>query len=404
VKILLATYWPIPHIGGVWPFMVQLKAKLESMGHEVDVLGNGDDATNSFIYMQNQNRKLSKDKLLPLLKSKLNLTTYPVLHANPLVNYAEFQRYMFELAAAYFNVNDYDVIHTQDVISTTAIARIRHPNTALVATLHGCVAHEIRKIQHPTDFVAHAYYDAIEHTGATSAEVTHVANQWLHDILTNEYKVPAEQLKVFPYGFDVNTFINRMHMGSDLARPTDKKVIIFTGRLVELKGIHFLLSALSKLKKKRKDWVCWIVGEGEKKEELLKQCQDLNLQKHVMFLGVRNDIPALLHQSDIFVLPSLIENQSISLIEAQLAGKAVIVSNAGGLPEMVEHEVTGLLTPVGDIDAIAKSLRKLLNEDAYRTELGIAAQQYAMKQWPMNAMSDQLLDLYETAIQKRRQG
>jgi glycosyltransferase involved in cell wall biosynthesis len=404
VKILLATYWPIPHVGGVWPFMVQLRNKLETMGHVVDILGNGDDDTNSFIYMFNQNRKLQKDKLLPLLKAKLSVTTYPVLHANPLVNYAEFQRYMYELAAAYFNIEGYDVIHTQDVISTTAIARVRHPKTAMVATLHGCVAHEIRHIKHPTDYIAHAYYDAIEHTGATSAESTHVANQWLKRILTNEYKVPDEQLKVFPYGFDVEDFATRMKGKTDIERPSGKKVILFTGRLVDLKGIHHLISALSKLKEKRKDWVCWIVGEGEKKEELLKQTNALGLAKDVLFLGKRDDIPALLRLSDIFVLPSILENQSISLIEAQIAGKAAVVSNSGGLPEMVEQEVTGLLTPVGDIDALTKNLQRLLHEDAYRRKLGANAQQWGIKHWSMDTMMKQLLMLYQTAIEKRRQG
>lgn len=126
----------------------------------------------------------------------------------------------------------------------------------MVATLHGSVAHEIRHINHPTDFIAHAYYDAIEYKGATSAEVTHIANHWLKSILTEEFKVPNEQLKVFPYGFDVENFVKRMKAKSNIERPSGKKVIIFTGRLVELKGVHHLLSALVKLKAKRRDWVC----------------------------------------------------------------------------------------------------------------------------------------------------
>ncbi len=404
MKILLATYWPVPHVGGVWPFMVQFRNKLQAMGHEVDMLGNGDDDTNSFIYVVNQNRRLQKDKLLPLLKAKLNLTTYPVLHANPLVHYAEFQRYMYELAAAYFNVNGYDVIHTQDVISTTAIARVRHPATALVATLHGCVAHEIRSINHPTNFIAHAYYDAIEHTGAVSAEITHVANQWLKNILMYEYKVPAEQLVVFPYGFEVDAFEKRMKEKTDIECPFGKQVIIFTGRLVELKGVHYLLSALGKLKEKRDDWICWIVGEGEKKEELAKQSKDLGIEEDVVFFGKRSDVPALLRLSDIFVLPSLIENQSVSLIEAQIAGKAAIVSNTGGLPEMVEHEVTGLLTPAGDVDALSRNLERLLEEPDERAKLGANARQWGKQHWSMEAMAKQMLEWYETAIAKRRQG
>ncbi|SEC70380.1 Glycosyltransferase involved in cell wall bisynthesis [Paenibacillus sp. GP183] len=382
--------------------MVQLRNKLEAMGHEVDLLGNGDDEGNSFIYMVNQNRRIQKDKLLPLLKAKLNVSTYPVLHANPLVNYAEFQRYMFELAAAYFNIDGYDVIHTQDVISTTALARVRHPHTAMVATLHGCIAHEIRHLNHPTDFIAHAYYDAIEYKGATSAEVTHIANQWLRRILTEEFKVPNEQLKMFPYGFDVESFVKRMKEKTDMERPSGKKVIIFTGRLVELKGVHYLLSALVKLKAKRQDWVCWIVGDGNKEEDLLNQRNELGLQKEVLFLGKRDDIPALLQLSDIFVLPSLVENQSVSLIESQIAGKASIVSDSGGLPEMVEHKVTGLLTPVGDINALAYNLEKLLRDDTYRKKLGANAQQWGIKHWSMDSMTEQLIKQYEAAIEKRK--
>ncbi|MBB6675005.1 glycosyltransferase family 4 protein [Cohnella nanjingensis] len=404
MKILLATYWPVPHIGGVWPFMLQLRNRLETLGHEVDLLGNGDDSTNSFIQMIEPNRKISKDKLLPLLKAKLNLTSDPVFHANPLVQYAEFQRHMFELAAAYFNISDYDIIHTQDVISTTAMARVRQRSTALVATLHGCVAHEIRNIKHPTNYIAHTYYNAIEHTGATVAEITHVANQWLKRILTDEFKVPDEQLKVFPYGFDVDNFSKRMKEKADVEHPSDKKVIIFTGRLVELKGIHHLLAALGKLKAKRKDWVCWIVGDGAKKEELLNQSKTLGLEREVQFMGKRDDIPALLRLADIFVLPSLTENQSVSLIEAQIAGKATVVSKVGGLPEMVEHDVTGLLYPVGDIDALTRGLDKLLADEEYRTKLGMNAHKWGMKNWSMNAMTDNLLKVYKTAIEKRRQG
>jgi glycosyltransferase involved in cell wall biosynthesis len=79
--------------------------------------------------------------------------------------------------------------------------------------------------------------------------------------------------------------------------------------------------------------VCWIVGDGIKEEELLNQRNELGLKKEVLFFGKRDDIPALLKLSDIFVLPSLIENQSVSLIESQIAGKAAIVSDTGGLPE-----------------------------------------------------------------------
>lgn len=135
----------------------------------------------------------------------------------------------------------------------------------------------------------------------------------------------------------------------------------------------------------------------------MDQRNELGLQKEVLFLGKRDDIPALLHLSDIFVLPSLIENQSVSLIESQIAGKAAIVSDSGGLPEMVDHKVTGLLTPVGDITALADNLEKLLRDDTYRTKLGANAKKWGIEHWSMDSMIKQMIKQYEVAIEKRKE-
>ncbi|MGG4013392.1 glycosyltransferase [Bacillus smithii] len=182
MKILLATYWAVPHVGGVWGYMKQLKEKLVSLGHEVDLLGYSEN--NEYVYIVNEDRRLEKDKVLPLLNAKLNEQVYPAIHINSLIKSTEFQRYFFELAAAYLGLDKYDVIHTQDVISTASIQRVRPKGPALVATLHGCVAHEIRHQlttihKSPTSHMARAYFDELERTGASSAEYTIVSNNWL---------------------------------------------------------------------------------------------------------------------------------------------------------------------------------------------------------------------------------
>ncbi|MBE3569908.1 MAG: glycosyltransferase family 4 protein [Bacillales bacterium] len=405
MKILLATYWGVPHVGGVWSYMQQLKEKLESLGHGVDLLGYSED--NEYVYIVNEDRKLEKNKLLPLLKAKLNEQNYPAIYANPLVKYTEFQRYVYELASAYLGLDKYDVIHTQDVISTVSIQRVRPKGSALVATLHGSVAHEIRHQlstihKSPTSHMARAYFDELEHSGATSAEFTIVANNWLKNILTKEFHVPDEQIKVFHYGYDIKKFVKRMKEKSPIKRPVDKKVIIFTGRLVELKGVHHLISALSQLKESRNDWVCWIVGDGDKKSELRVQSKALGLEEDIYFFGNREDIPSLLSHSDIFVLPSLLENQPLSVIEAQLAGKPVIVSDVGGLPEIVEHGVTGIVSPAGDTEALCNNLNVLLDDKKYRKTLGSNAKKWGMNHWDLDKGVQNVLDVYENAISKRR--
>ncbi|MBB6669396.1 glycosyltransferase family 4 protein [Cohnella nanjingensis] len=406
MKILLATYWHVPHLGGVWGYMVQLREKLESLGHEVDLLGYGDEA-GSFVHIVNKNKKLQSDKLLPLLQAMLNPSNYPAIYHNELVKYTEFRRYVFELSVAYFGLDSYDVVHTQDVISTAAIQRIRPERTALVASLHGCVAHEIRmqlKTVHKsaTSEIAREYYNQLEYIGATSAEITVVANQWLKNILTDEFRVPSDRMKVIHYGYDIGSFLKQLKTKSTVTRPPNKKVILYSGRLVELKGVQHLLDALGKLKDKRKDWICWIVGDGDMRLELDLQCKVLRLEKDVVFLGKRDDVPSLMAQADIFVLPSMIENQPLSVIEAQLAGKAIIASNVGGLPEIIKHKDTGLLVPPGDVDKLYKYLDRLLADDALRRNLGSRANQWAKSYWSLDVMADQIVGVYQSAIEKRR--
>lgn len=406
MRILLATYWHVPHLGGVWSYMTQLRDKLQAEGHEVDLLGYGDEA-GSYVHIVNKNQRLQTNKLLPLVQTMLNAKDFPVLHDNDLVRFTEFRRYAFELAVAYFGLESYDVINTQDVVSTACINRIRPRKPALVATLHGSVAHEVRlqlKTVHksPTSQLARKYFDRLERTGSSAAEYTVVANQWLRNILTGEFLVPEHKIKVLHYGYDIDSFNKRIKMKTDIVRPKNKKVIMYAGRLVELKGVQHLLDALGKLKENRENWVCWIAGDGDMSAELRLQCKVLGLEEHVTFLGKRDDIPSLLAQAHIFVLPSIIENQPLSVIEAQLAGIAIIASNSGGLPEIINDKVTGLLAPVGDSDQLCKHMKDLLDDDRYRKKLGAEAKQWANAHWSLDLAANRILDVYQSALTERR--
>lgn len=226
MKILLATYWDIPHVGGVWTYMVQLKEKLESLGHEVDLLGYGKES--KIVHVANENRSIDKEKLLPFIKTVVNKDLFPEIYANQLVGYTEQQRYAYELGAAYLGLDKYDIVHAQDIVSSTSLKRVLPNDIPLVTTLHGCVAHEIRQQlntihRSSTSYLARPYYDHLEQTGATSAQKTIVANNWLKNILTDEFQVPAEQIEVYQYGYDVNGFLNRLETEGSKTPVTDKK-------------------------------------------------------------------------------------------------------------------------------------------------------------------------------------
>ncbi|PZD93269.1 glycosyltransferase family 1 protein [Paenibacillus sambharensis] len=398
MNILLCTFWAVPHVGGVWNYMQQLKRELEARGHTVDMMGHG--PHNSKVHNVTRNQAIQKSVLLPLLEKKLDRAHYPQLQ-DPVIRFYELERYCFELGAACIGVEGYDIIHAQDIFAARAIRRIK-PDAPLVAHVHGSVAveHMLHFQLNPQLGVTESspawkYFESLEHHGASSGTRTVTANQWQKRLLVHQFGVPEERMDVFPYGLDIGTFRRKASLGTPYHRPPGKKVIICPARLVFVKGVDVLLAALGILKQTRNDWVCWIVGDGDQRQALEQMKAKLALHEEVQFLGQRSDVPALLQHSDIFVHSCIQDNQPFSVMEAQVSGIPALVSTAGGLPEMVQHGRTGLISPAGDSGTLANQLAMLLENDGYRKELGRNARQWAERHWSMSRMMERLLAVYE---------
>jgi glycosyltransferase involved in cell wall biosynthesis len=398
MKILLATYWPIPHIGGIWPVMKSIKEQLESKGHEVDLMGKTPDGEAFYIIKQNEQiKRLSLHPIRQFLKS----TNKFIMGVDPLL---EIDRYCLELSAAFFGIDQYDVIHTQDVFSTRSLSRVKAKNTILVVSVHGLISQEIiyagKQVPKPFHIsrinktLDWEYYYILDSIGVKSADVIHTSSQWMRTILTKELSIPEEKIVTFKYGINIGAFIDKLSIPTDIERPPGKKVIMTTGRLNHIKGFHHLLVSLGKLKKVRNDWVCWIVGDGIAKKELVEQTKQLGLQKHVQFLSARNDVPSLLNKADIFVLPSIKDNMPLAVIEAQVSGTPVVVSDGGGLPEMVEHGITGLIAPVGDTEILYTHLKTLLENEFMRNTMALNTKNSALTNWSIDWMMENLIGIY----------
>jgi glycosyltransferase involved in cell wall biosynthesis len=401
MKILLATYWPIPHLGGVWPLMNQIKERLELKGHEVDLLGESPDGES--FHILNKNIQVPKSKLLPLISKNFEKRTFEVLQQIPWSK--EIGRNCMELAAAYFGLSKYDIIHTQDVISTRAISRVKPKKTPLIASLHGLLSQEMiefEKILLPNQThneikqsLKCRYHSLLDTMGAKSADIVHTSCEWTRNILKSELFIPEEKIVTFQYGINIEAFIEKQRIPTEIERPSDKKVIITAGRLVHIKGFQYLLHALAKLKEDRDDWVCWIAGDGYQLNYLKKLTMELGLQQNVTFLGQRNDIPALLRLADVFVLPSLVDNMPLAVIEAQLSGLPVIITNAGGLPEMVNNGIDGIVVPVAQIEPLYQNLKILLSNSSFKNMLAVNAKQRAATYWSIENMIENLTSVYK---------
>jgi glycosyltransferase involved in cell wall biosynthesis len=127
----------------------------------------------------------------------------------------------------------------------------------------------------------------------------------------------------------------------------------------------------------------------------------LGLENVVKFLGLTNDIMHFLSQADIFVLPGLQDTQPHSVMEAQLSGVPVIVSDAAGLPEMVINGENGLVAAAGNSHQLYLHLKHLLDNPLIRTQFANRAKEWAQDRWSMDKMVNNFLALYQHAIAAR---
>lgn len=155
-----------------------------------------------------------------------------------------------------------------------------------------------------------------------------------------------------------------------------RKLIGFVGALHPIKGIECMLEALAKVFGEREDCCAVIVG-AEKidsySDSLQRKARQLHIESRVRFIGHRDDIPAVMKSLDFLVVPSLSEPFGYVNIEAGAAGKPVIASRVGGIPEIVIDSETGLLVEADNRLELAEACRKLLENSDLREDLGLAA-------------------------------
>ncbi|MCQ6282352.1 glycosyltransferase family 4 protein [Bacillus sp. EB600] len=296
---------------------------------------------------------------------------------------------------------NYDIIHAQGIIPSVAISRIKPRHTPLVASLHGALAfNQVLNGALALNTPAWRQSFEAESKAITSSDICIVGSQWLKNVFFKDYKVDINQpFGIVPYGIDIEEFIRKMHLPSHISRPLNKFIIVCTARLVPLKGHQYLLNALAELKKVRKDWACWLIGGGPLLNQLRQQVNRLGLSGDVKFLGNQENVASLLKMADMFVFPSLQDNMPYAVMEAQIAGIPVVVSDAGGIPEMVKNGETGLIFPKRNSHSLFLTIRNLMENQQFREFLAKNAYNWAIDHWSITKMIENTIAEYHRALQ-----
>ncbi len=191
---------------------------------------------------------------------------------------------------------------------------------------------------------------------------------------------------------------NPVSLRRELGLAEGEILIVSVGNLYAVKGHIVLLQALRELKARTDlpPWRIALAGRGRETERLKQFAADQGLDR-VHFLGHRPDVPDILAAADAWVMPSLSEGLPLALLEAMFAGKAIVASAVGGIPEVIESERDGLLVPPSDPRALAAALARLMSTPLLRASLGRAAQEKATNQFSLARMTDDYERLYAEA-------
>ena len=255
----------------------------------------------------------------------------------------------------------FDVIHAHDWLAAYAAKTLKTSyDIPMICTIHATEAGRNNGIR--TDM--QKYINDTEWLLTYEASEVIVNSNYMKSEIQRLFGLPFEKINVVPNGVNLNNF-NNVYRDYDFRRRfamDNEKIILFMGRLVYEKGIQHLISAMPKILDHYHDVKLVIAGKGGMLDELKAQVNNLGISQKVYFAGYLNskDVQKMYRCADISVFPSTYEPFGIVALEAMLAGVPVVVSDIGGLNEIVEHGVTGMKSYAGNPNSIADSILTLL--------------------------------------------
>lgn len=242
-------------------------------------------------------------------------------------------------------------------------------------------------------------------TLAKAARVIAVSNA-VASQLQNDRVVSAEKISVVLNGIDTAKFararsaFNRGQFLDDWKLPANVMLVGTVGELSPLKGQSEFVRAAAQVLSRVPNTYFIICGvdhsAGRKNQTALEELiRDNDLTKHVRLVGWLEDLPQLYSALDVFVSASHTESFGLAIAEAMASRTAVVATETEGARELIRNEATGLLVPIGDVDALASNIIRLLTNENERISLGQAAQQSTMANFSLDRMIDQTKKIYE---------
>jgi len=238
-----------------------------------------------------------------------------------------------------------------------------------------------------------------------TADAVFTVSLELRDYHARQAGVSPARIDVLANGVDSERFSPRpekkLACRVGLGLPENSLIIGTVGRLVPIKAQSLLLQAAKELLNRGFDLCVALAGDGSEFERLRSLASSLSLTGRVHFLGALRNVEDFLKALDVFVLPSVSEGMSNTLLEAMSSGLPVVATRVGGNPELIEDKVSGRLFQVGDVAELAEHLSSLAGDAELRGRLGASARAQILAEFSLGTMLDRYRDLYRRLAARR---
>ena len=387
MKILMLTWeYPPRIVGGIARVVHDLSKRLIKDGHDVTVI-------------------TYKDGEMPEYENDKGVNVYRIenymIHPNNFIDWIMQMNFNMiakanELIA---NGEKFDVIHAHDWLVAYAAKTLKQSyNIPLISTIHATEAGRNSGIH---DEVQRYINDTEWLLTYESSEVI-VNSNYMKCELQRLFGLPFEKINVVPNGININNF-NGIERDYEFRRQyamDNEKIILYVGRLVYEKGVQNLISAMPKILNGYNDSKLVIVGKGGMYDELKNQANAMGIGHKIYFTGYLNskEVQKIYKCADVAVFPSTYEPFGIVALEAMLAGVPAVVSDVGGLDEIINHGIDGMKSYAGNSNSIADSVLTLLYDHKLCANISKNAKAKVKEQFNWNKIAQDTHFIYEKAI------
>ena len=329
---------------------------------------------------------------------------------------AKFQYDCFNYVPKLVKEEKIDLIHSHTAHMSDLLLMLRRLNIPTVTTIHTTIRsqragtklshHNIRDSER-TEKATYFMYTPLriaEELYFTQKRPYITPSNWMSRWLQKNSHINGN-IRVIPNAIDINDYtstkINAKESGFLSKEFKDKKIVLYVGRLLSMKGIDTFINAIPSIIKKAKsnDFLFVFAGPG-RKSPYIQKLREMKVNSYCLFTGPlgRESTIQMMRAAEMVVVPSYLENCPYVILESMACGTPVVASNVGGIPEIIENNYNGLLVAPGSSEALANAISILLTDKSLRNLMSQRAKEKIATTFSWDVNIPKYLKIYSEAI------